>query len=336
MTIDERELSQSLHRYAHLEITDAALEHARESLHARLERRRDARRHAIVAAALVVVLTAGIGIYAWSLRGDTRSLAPVGRPPTTVSSPVITPSRGFFGPPDVIPRAGFIGFPPVGATPSTPERGTLVDSYALFAGALPWRGGVRLYADGRLIWYLFHGVTNSQSTGYLEQRLTPAGVELVRSQPDGAAKDPWHLEQWLPASAWADRTIRAYVPTRYAACAGSSNPNAPIEERVWGTPGTTMPRGQLLAMFPPRVADLLRDRVAVPPLDDSEDCLGLSTAEARLLHQALLDGGLVQDPRQNEYVLQYEKAIPGPPGELLTVRLEPVFPDGTVGCSSCG
>ena len=63
---------------------------------------------------------------------------------------------------------------PEGATPSTPGRGELVVRH--------WWGVARgsyVYADGRLIWYC--DTATRRSTGYLEQRLTPEGVELVRS-----------------------------------------------------------------------------------------------------------------------------------------------------------
>jgi hypothetical protein len=95
------------------------------------------------------------------------------------------------------------------------------------------------------------------STGFAEQRLTPEGVELLRSelvstglferdQPAGREPSPHNviqvriggrlvrvqasfprrlpeplrerlatLESWLPARAWEDRRIRAYVASRY-------------------------------------------------------------------------------------------------------------------------
>ncbi len=60
-----------------------------------------------------------------------------------------------------------------GATPSTPTTGELVAS--------AWRPNVGvsyLYADGRLIWL---DEVNG-TPGFVEQRLTPAGVERVRSE----------------------------------------------------------------------------------------------------------------------------------------------------------
>jgi hypothetical protein len=82
---------------------------------------------------------------------------------------------------------GFIGLPPVAATPSTPEGGELVIFYWVNAD---WnhlgRSRAWVYADGRLIWLrekadLPEGA-NRFSTGFLEQRLTREGVELLRSE----------------------------------------------------------------------------------------------------------------------------------------------------------
>jgi hypothetical protein len=81
---------------------------------------------------------------------------------------------------------GFIGLPPRGATPSNPESGELVVN---FYGRSPTLGGllsrVWVYADGRMIWHREGEVpqgANKHTSGFLEQRLTPDGVELLRSE----------------------------------------------------------------------------------------------------------------------------------------------------------
>jgi hypothetical protein len=91
---------------------------------------------------------------------------------------------------------GFIGLPPVGATPSAPESGELVVHGEGWIAAVPPSRGkdifrVWVYADGRVIWDRRPHVpvpgreipegANEFTSGYLEQRLTPEGVELVRS-----------------------------------------------------------------------------------------------------------------------------------------------------------
>jgi hypothetical protein len=227
---------------------------------------------------------------------------------------------------------GFIGVPPEGATPSTPERGELVLSY--------WTSPTRMwvYADGRLIW-VRHGDfpygANDRSTGYLEQRLTPEGAELLRSEviatglfghdldlygmqglfgvievrnddrlvrvawddhssdPDATiatAEQASALQRldvrladpasWLPTSTWADREIRAYVPSAYSVCyEGMDDP---------------LPASRILALLPPAAEDLLRStdrtRLESGPSVDGEGtrdwvqyCSEATTEEARAL-----------------------------------------------------
>ena len=115
---------------------------------------------------------------------------------------------------DFILDNAFIGLPPEGATPSAPESGELVlQGGARSASVANWLrepGGryagalVRLwvYADGRVIWdrreqRVPEGAKEFQS-GLLEQRLTPEGVALVRSE--------------LVASGLFDRDLTLVVP----------------------------------------------------------------------------------------------------------------------------
>jgi hypothetical protein len=153
-----------------------------EPAYERLLRRRD-RRHrnqritagivgiAIFAAAVWIVATAG------SLE---RTQTPSVTGPTT---PDVT---GRTAPPDP-PPVGLVGLPPEGATPSTPSRGELVLGFMFgHSGGDPGRFSVYVYADGRLIWQRLGGGEDAYaieySTGLLEQRLTPEGVELVRAE----------------------------------------------------------------------------------------------------------------------------------------------------------
>jgi hypothetical protein len=83
---------------------------------------------------------------------------------------------------------GFIGLPPEGAAQSAPDSGELV---------LRWLGRsapgmplfrVWVYADGRMIWSRHGSIpegANELTSGLLEQRLTPEGVELLRSEVIG-------------------------------------------------------------------------------------------------------------------------------------------------------
>ena len=82
---------------------------------------------------------------------------------------------------------GFIGLPPRGATPSAPESGELVASFIYRSVTLNEElRRVWVYADGRVIWYRGEENValggNPLEQGFLERRLTPEGVELVRSE----------------------------------------------------------------------------------------------------------------------------------------------------------
>ena len=96
---------------------------------------------------------------------------------------------------------GFIGLPPIGATPSAPESGELV----VYLDKHHYRAWV--YADGRMIWQRdtlgplgrkVPGGANEVTSGYLEQRLTPEGVELVRSAVVGLVDRSRSLLETVP------------------------------------------------------------------------------------------------------------------------------------------
>ncbi|HEU5065058.1 MAG TPA: hypothetical protein VFT86_04115 [Gaiellaceae bacterium] len=106
---------------------------------------------------------------------------------------------------------GFIGLPPVGATPSAPESGELVLRWrgrsAVHSFTIPNRGlampfvNVFVYADGRVIWHREGHVpegANELTSGYLEQRLTSDGVDLLRSE--------------LVATGLFDRNLKLVLP----------------------------------------------------------------------------------------------------------------------------
>ena len=96
---------------------------------------------------------------------------------------------------------GFIGLAPEGATPSAPQSGDLVVHWEGWIATLPPQRDGRdifrawAYADGRIISARRAHVpgpnrgipegANEFNSGYLEQRLTPEGVELVRSAVAG-------------------------------------------------------------------------------------------------------------------------------------------------------
>jgi hypothetical protein len=278
-------------------------------------------------------------------------------------------------------RVGSIGLPPEGATPSTPERGELVLSFSGPSGGSSSQAWV--YADGRMIWERegdLPGGANEVTTGLLEQRLTPEGVEFLRSEiistglfghdltlvsehgltwgtievrnADRIVSVDWYdpsfqkegatiatpeqasaLERlgarladpvsWLPASAWEDKEIRAYVPSIYAVCYMGSQP--PLE------------RSRILSLLPQPAADLLRAKDTTR--SEGEDplsityCSGLKTDEARALADILAEEVALRGP----YALGYWIAAPGSrPGSGVHIGFEPTLPHGQRICLECG
>jgi hypothetical protein len=293
---------------------------------------------------------------------------------------------------EVVLHESFRALPPVGATPSAPESGELVIEYRLDTEDLQDTGGAWgwVYADGRLITVSSapQAVSASQpagsdvpeaadlwSSGLLEQRLTPEGVELLRSeivstglfehhQPAGRMSSPHNVIQvriddqlvrvranfpkrlrerladpasWLPANAWANRRSRAYVPSRY---------------EIWyGAQPQTLERSSILALLPAAAADLLGAKDAVPIQGDigtpgfppqrvTRYRSALTTEEARAVTQALDDAGLGGG-------LGYSFEIPGtsvdpappekgPVRNVVLIMFLPYLPHGETVCLECG
>jgi hypothetical protein len=120
------------------------------------------------------------------------------------------------------------------------------------------------------------------------------------------------------------------VPAGFAAC-------LIVAEQVDPFTASNMTQEEILAALPRAAADLLRDG---PPVVDSSDsygadpfdCLGMDVADARRLDAALREGGFEQDAWIYHRVLDRPEA-----GTCwLNVFMEPILPDGTITCSSCG
>jgi hypothetical protein len=186
-----------------------------------------------VAVVITLVLGACTGDDAGGSQGTTKLANPTQTPATTggagigptetgpaETGPTVTgPGIGNTGDPSSV---GFGGLPPEGATPSKPLRGELVMKESGRPGGLgsPWYA-VHVYADGRLIWSRdveIIGAEYSLPPRWIEQRLTPEGVELLRSGAVPLGGQFENPAQGLPASAWEDRTLRPFMPWRYAAC----------------------------------------------------------------------------------------------------------------------
>jgi hypothetical protein len=312
-------------------------------------RRRDRKRRnqrltaGVVAIAIFVAPVAWIAATGgWSGRAQT----PVGPGPTVA--------------PNVTHEIGLVGLAPVGATPSSPRRGELVLSF-MFGHTMGDMGrfSVLVYEDGRLIWQRLGGgeddLATGYTTGYLEQRLTQEGVELVRAEviSTGLFDHDLRLESgqglnfggidvyeegrlvrvtwgdccesgsrdlakatptseqasalqrldsrladpvsWLPASAWKDQEITAYVPSGY-------------QVFFEGKEGTGL--SGLMSLLPRPAEDLLRTNDI--RRDEYTNLLGshvywyadLTTDEARALARILDDSG--QERHESVFGLLYE------------------------------
>jgi hypothetical protein len=309
--------------------------------------------------------------------------------------------------PFIDPKVNIIDLPPEGAPPSSPEHGELVlavHGRGMAAGRALTH--MYVYADGRLIWWRDDLPGGAHTI--LEQRLTPEGVELMRSEVissglidpdyrngsmgDGQADpDPFSFfggilvrggdglagrffdtyidtiderdviataEQeralelldtrladpasWLPASAWADQEIRAYVPTTYRVCYGGTQ--------------ETIERDRLLHAIPGSVQELLEARDAenedfieyisfadwVGGARSTRYCSELTTEEARDVVRGLDDGGLEREQRPStnsvggvSTTFEYIFPVPDPAG-MAALWIDPYLPHGEAICIPCG
>ena len=275
---------------------------------------------------------------------------------------------------DILRGVGFIGLPPRGAPASSPESGELVLFYwGPAAGNSDYgrygvgKSRIWVYADGRLIFLREAAIpegANPLFTGFLEQRLTPDGVKLMRSEvasrglPPHNQVDPvpfgmqidvrdgdrlvridrasdlaelverlTNPASWLPASAWEDPEISAYVPSRYVVCYG-------------GRPQQIAP-SRMLSLLPAPAAALLRAKEQEEQGSGGFYCSDATTEEARALAEALDDGGTEQgvgDDRgpARAFRPEWTFKVQGQAGETVDVFFEPYLPHGEWTCSPCG
>jgi hypothetical protein len=269
---------------------------APDALEAVLRRRDHKRRNQRIAAGVVglAVFVAAVWIVT-SVSSLDRSETSVG-PAGDVTGPAETgPTET--GPaltgPTVNPYSvGFDGLPPAGATPSEPLAGELVMRDVSGPGNHPYYA-VNVYADGRLIWTRdafetgeFTPTTPPEGgpvvPDWIEQRLTPEGVRLLRS---GAVELGGQFEnpgEQLRVSAWEDSRLRPYVASRYAACViGFAPPSRAME------------------LFPAEAQDLLRGKEQVNGFPSR--CLEVTSEDARLLAKILSDAGFEQPDAEGDY-----------------------------------
>jgi hypothetical protein len=282
---------------------------------------------------------------------------------------------------------GIVGLPPVGATPSTPERGVLELYYQVNDVETASRTWV--YADGRLI-----RLGAPPRRGFLEQRLTREGVKLLRSEilaaggfghaqpPPGStslsethgpadikvrkgdrlvplrwASDLTRLEarltnpgSWLPASAWKQPKVRAYVPARFDVCAGAVVvPD--LDKPQQGARIVPMGPARIVALLPAAAQNVLRGRhwrtevsrgpgvgPGVPGVRRGiyGGCFAVTTDGARSLAKAL-DGAGPAAARKGGWInLNYRFDAPGPSRQVwIGISFSPYLPHGKFTYSQC-
>ena len=331
----------------------------------RMVRRRDRRRrNERIAAAIVGIAVFTAAIWIGATGGPFDRTTDVGTTPS--------PSR--------VPAAGtdVFGLPPKDAVPSSPVHGELV---LTFWGRPTAMGGglFRLwgYADGRLLWdrEVSSEGESPAWTWLIEQRLTPAGMELLRSRIVGTGMFPhdlsfisdhgptfgtfgirvggrfvhvdWTHPDFLAGSAGkryiatdAQKRALARLDTLFADPARGLPADAWEEERpqayVASSYGVCYDGSLPSSPSLERLKGELRVGEPYPRVPSGETCSVVTTDQARTLTRVLEDAGFLRGGDGSQSRLQYQSGI-GPSRNLLTFWFEPVLPHGRFQvCAPCG
>jgi hypothetical protein len=240
---------------------------------------------AVFVAAIWIVSSEG-----WLDRSETSVVPGTDVTGPTETGPTVAPNNRPFG-------YGF-PIPPAGTAVSTPVEGELI------AKAYPAPDYVRVYADGRVL-----STETFQDFAFTERRLSPEGVELVRS---GAVKaKDLLLPHDVPAEAWEDFEGKPYVPARYGAC-------------FWGV-DIPLDVEAVLDLLPASAQALLRGSDPARNLR----CLEVTPEETRsleeILSEALSSRGDLP-PWQGEVGAWSLRDANGD----QSISLRPLFPDGHI------
>jgi hypothetical protein len=119
----------------------------------------------------------------------------------------------------------------------------------------------------------------------------------------------------LPASAWKDPTLRAYVPARYGVCYSGGSGTYPRPLRPSG----------ILGSLPPAARDLVRGKSRAH--GGKVACSELTTDEARRLEDILTVAGFARRPRGFVWAVP-QTASAEPPAGLREISFQPVLPHG--------
>lgn len=195
--------------------------------------------------------------------------------------------------------SGSVWLPPEGVEPSSPARGELLEEGG---GIHPWHV-VQVYADGRVIW-----MQQAAGTGWLERRLTPEAVDLVRS--GALAVEDLDPPTHLPPNEWEDPDADPYVPSRYLVCAD------------WSA---------TMGLLPQAARDLLHGYAADKAIARGDEdllwggrgvaCPVVTLEQARVLDGIFPEAGFVRG--EAPWGLVYDNT------EISTVGLVPLLPDGS-------
>ena len=257
-----------------------------------------------------------------------------------------------------------VGLPPVGATPSTPEKGVR----EMFLGV--HHSATWVYADGRLIRFgarqangrPLREAFNRWSMGFVEQRLTREGVRLLRSEivsaggfgekpPPGS--DPLFNRAIIEVRKgdqlvhlrWANdlerlearlTDLESWLPAS-AWKQRKTKAYVPSRFKVCAGIISNNPVGHAQEMSPARIVALMPE-AAQNVLRDRDwnargagpGCFAVTTNEARPLANALDDAVPAKKGR-----LSYTFNAPGPNRQVL-IGFNPYLPHGKTHCLGCG
>jgi len=276
-----------------------------EPAYQRFQRRRDRRRRTQRITAGVV----GFGFFLSAILIVTTTLWTLDPARTPVSGGAET-GPAETGPTTTGPTqpGGFDWPPPEGTEPSTPAIGEWIAGEHEIH---PW-STVRVYADGRVIWLNQDTVLD----GWLERRLTPAGVGLVRSgavEVHGQDSAPL---QALPAHLWEDAAWKPYIPSRYVACAAR----------------------ETIRLLPRAARDLLRDYESEQALASGENdfssggagatCPAVTIEAFRSLDRILLHSGWSAHEEDGTLTYHYGD-LDAQPAFVGGISVIGLLPDGT-------
>jgi hypothetical protein len=152
-----------------------------DALESTLRRRGRKRRNQRITAGVVGIAVFVAAVWIVTSGGSLHRTQPAVTPSP---APDLEPVPESYQPDPSLSRVNVVDLPPEGASPSSPEDGELVlavDGRGIAAGRALTH--MYLYADGRLIWWREGDLpASADEHAILEQRLTPEGVELLRSE----------------------------------------------------------------------------------------------------------------------------------------------------------